>query len=44
MIFVIRYFGGTKLGIPGLLHAYETAAEDVIENAKLRSWVEKKDY
>ena len=42
VIFVIRYFGGTKLGIPGLLHAYGTAAEDVIENAKLRPWVEKK--
>lgn len=32
LIVVIRYFGGTKLGIPGLIHAYRTAAADAIEN------------
>jgi putative IMPACT (imprinted ancient) family translation regulator len=41
-IFVIRYFGGTKLGIPGLIHAYKTAAEDAIQNAQLTLWLEKK--
>ena len=42
VIFVIRYFGGTKLGIPGLIHAYGAAAEDAIENATLKPWMEKK--
>ena len=42
VIFVIRYFGGTKLGIAGLIHAYITASEDAIDNAELRSWLNKK--
>ncbi len=32
LIVVIRYFGGTKLGIPGLINAYRTAAADAIKN------------
>ena len=39
-IFVIRYFGGTKLGIPGLVHAYGAAAEDAVEHATLKPWVQ----
>jgi len=35
LIVVIRYFGGTKLGIPGLINAYRTAAEDAIDHAKI---------
>lgn len=32
LIVVIRYFGGTKLGVAGLINAYRTAAADAIEN------------
>ena len=40
VIFVIRYFGGSKLGIPGLIYAYGTAAERTIENAKVKKWIQ----
>ncbi|RZT96543.1 putative YigZ family protein [Ancylomarina subtilis] len=35
LIVVIRYFGGTKLGVSGLIHAYKTAAQDAIANAQV---------
>ena len=40
VIFIVRYFGGSKLGIPGLINAYGTAAEKTIKNAKVKKWVQ----
>ena len=41
-IIVIRYYGGANLGIPGLIQAYGYAAEDAINNARLKPLMEKK--
>ena len=35
LIVVVRYFGGTKLGVPGLIAAYREAAEEVLSASKI---------
>ena len=33
LVVVVRYFGGTLLGVPGLINAYKVATEDALTNA-----------
>ena len=35
LVAVVRYFGGTLLGVPGLIHAYKEASVDALSQAKI---------
>jgi uncharacterized YigZ family protein len=35
LVVVVRYFGGTLLGVSGLINAYRTAAAEALKNAKV---------
>ena len=45
LVVVVRYFGGTLLGVPGLIHAYKTSTAMVLQSAQIvRKNVEKTVY
>ncbi|WP_138480415.1 IMPACT family protein [Dyadobacter bucti] len=35
LVVVVRYFGGTLLGVPGLINAYKTATESALDEAEV---------
>lgn len=35
LVVVVRYFGGVKLGVGGLIHAYRTAAREALQKATI---------
>jgi len=35
LVIVIRYFGGTLLGVGGLINAYRTASQEALKNARI---------
>ena len=44
LIVVVRYFGGVKLGVGGLINAYKTAAQLALENSKIITKTINLDY
>lgn len=44
LVVVLRYFGGTKLGVGGLINAYRTTAKMALENAKILTKTIDIDY
>jgi uncharacterized YigZ family protein len=43
LIVVVRYFGGTLLGVSGLINAYRSAAADALKNADIKQKIIEKE-
>lgn len=44
LVVVVRYFGGTLLGVSGLINAYKNAAANVLHNAVIKSKLIENTY
>lgn len=44
LVVVVRYFGGIKLGIPGLIRAYKTSTADALGKAGIVEKVARKQF
>lgn len=43
LVVVVRYFGGSLLGVPGLINAYKTATSEALQDAEVtEKWIEEK--
>lgn len=44
IVIVVRYFGGTLLGVPGLINAYKSATQDALGQAEVMECTVKDSY
>jgi uncharacterized YigZ family protein len=44
LVVVVRYFGGTLLGVSGLINAYKNATIDVLNNANIQTKIIENTY